>query len=107
MPAIGHSRRQAEPHRRLYDRRMWRDEIRPQQLAREPLCRTCAKRGVITAATEVDHIEPHAGDMALFRDPENLQSLCKSCHSLKTRGAPDKGCDVNGYPLDPNHPWNR
>lgn len=20
---------------------------------------------------------------------------------------PNRGCDVNGFPLDPNHPWSR
>jgi 5-methylcytosine-specific restriction protein A len=36
------------------------------------------------AANEVDHIKPHKGDMALFWDSSNWQSLCKPCHSAKT-----------------------
>jgi len=27
-----------------------------------------------------DHIKDHKGDVALFRDPENLRCLCKPCH---------------------------
>jgi hypothetical protein len=42
-----------------------------------------------------------------------LASLCAGCHNSKSRseqlGETNyllKGCDVFGYPLDPNHPWN-
>lgn len=58
-------------------------ERRTQQLLREPLCRICARRGVRTVATDVDHVVPHRGDVRLFMTGE-LQSLCHSCHSAKT-----------------------
>lgn len=32
----------------------------------------------------VDHIIPHRGDMKLFWDEDNWQSLCKHCHDVKT-----------------------
>jgi len=39
-------------------------------------------------------------------------SLCPSCHNRKTRVVEQqgkeltvKGCDINGMPLDPRHPW--
>ena len=35
-------------------------------------------------ATCTDHIKAHKGNMALFWDPKNWQSLCDSCHSKKT-----------------------
>ena len=35
-------------------------------------------------ATEVDHIIPHKGDMELFWDRGNWQSLCHIDHSRKT-----------------------
>ena len=47
-------------------------------------CSECAKRGVRTRATDVDHIVDHRGDWAMFTDRANLQSLCHSCHSRKT-----------------------
>jgi 5-methylcytosine-specific restriction endonuclease McrA len=31
----------------------------------------------------VDHIQAHKGDMKLFWDPNNWQSLCISCNSAK------------------------
>lgn len=84
--------------------------VRKRQLAREPLCRECG-----APATDVDHVKPRSRGGAPF-DPANLQSLCATHHSHKT-AAYDKqgrdwsehalrGCDENGNPLDPDHPWN-
>ena len=61
----------------------WR-RIRHNHLSGEPLCRECDKKGITTLANQVDHIIPHKGNMKLFYDPENLQSLCTPCHSRKT-----------------------
>jgi 5-methylcytosine-specific restriction endonuclease McrA len=47
-------------------------------------CRMCEMIGVVTLATEVDHIEPHRGDQVLFWAEANWQGLCKPCHSMKT-----------------------
>lgn len=69
---------------RLYDLPVWRRDIRPMQLVREPWCRECARYGVSTKATEVDHVVPHRGSLDLFLDRGNLQSLCHTCHSRKT-----------------------
>lgn len=72
------------PWHKLYYRRDWQ-KLRAAHLMREPFCRECAKEGRITVATDVDHIQPHRGDMGLFLDDGNLQSLCHGCHSRKTR----------------------
>lgn len=69
-----------QKHRRPYDKRSWRDGIRPAKLRSNPLCEHCEKEGRITPATEVDHID---GDNT-NNEPSNLQSLCKPCHSRKT-----------------------
>jgi len=53
-------------------------------LRSHPLCAHCEAAGRIKAASEVDHIVPHKGDMAIFWDNTNWQSLCHSCHSTKT-----------------------
>lgn len=68
------------------------------------LCQTCAKLGIVTKATQVDHIREKAEGGT--DDPSNLQSICESCHKKKTSNKRDTApCDVNGMPLDPNHPW--
>jgi 5-methylcytosine-specific restriction protein A len=59
-------------------------KARDTYLRANPLCRHCDRRGMVTPATEVDHIIPHRGDQALFWDTGNWQPLCKPCHSRKT-----------------------
>lgn len=53
-------------------------------IERNVWCAECLRRGEKVVAEEVDHIVPHRGDQALRDDPNNLQSLCKPCHSAKT-----------------------
>jgi 5-methylcytosine-specific restriction protein A len=59
--------------------KQWR-AIRERVLYEEPLCRVCRANGLITAATQVDHIDEDAHN----NSRDNLQSLCASCHSKKT-----------------------
>ena len=88
----------------------WR-QIRAQVLAEEPLCRMCKARGLVVAATDVDHILDSREDFSDDNRRENLQSLCHECHSIKTASDMGKsvtlGCDTNGLPVDPDHHWNR
>lgn len=90
--------------------RWWR-EARQFILRENPWCVFCVRSGRRTPATVVDHIIPHRGDLKLYGDIENLQGLCKSCHaSVKQtleRSGSLRGCDVDGTPLDPEHPWSR
>jgi hypothetical protein len=57
-----------------------------------------------------DHVTPHRGDWTDFITGE-LQSLCEPCHNSAERQIELRGysCDVgvDGYPIDPNHPFNR
>ncbi|MCE2660749.1 MAG: HNH endonuclease [Rubrivivax sp.] len=53
-------------------------------LRSHPLCLHCQRQGKLVPATDVDHIQPHKGDRALFWDSDNWQGLCKPCHSAKT-----------------------
>ena len=45
-------------------------------------CVPCMRDGLVIVATEVDHIIPkqHGGT----NSPDNLQSICKTCHGRKT-----------------------
>lgn len=79
-----HRSEAAKEWHKLYKLDIWVKDLRPSQLAAEPFCRECAKVGLRVFAEEVDHITPHRGNMALFTDRRNLQSLCHSCHSRKT-----------------------
>ena len=99
--------RDADPRRALpLNGSAWQ-RLRASVLSGEPLCRHCAARGIVTEATDVDHISGDPGD----NSSENLQPLCHSCHSRKTASDHGKrvsmGCDVDGLPLDPAHPWAR
>lgn len=53
-------------------------------LAENPLCKACRDAGRKTAASQVDHIVPHKGDVSLFWRRSNWQALCGPCHSAKT-----------------------
>ncbi len=70
-------------HKRGYGKG-W-SKTRASHLAQEPLCSLCLLDGKTVEAVEVDHIIPKAEDGT--DAPENLQSLCKSCHSAKTAAA--------------------
>jgi len=56
--------------------------LRSHPLCACPDCEEGRKR--ITLATVVDHKVPHKGDMALFWDRNNWQSMAKVCHDKKT-----------------------
>ena len=82
-PRKGSTYQKPEYHK-LYNLRAWR-RGRLLHLAASPLCVVCEKEGIVRPAIEVDHIVPHRGDMDLFLDPSNWQSLCKY-HSTSKSG---------------------
>jgi 5-methylcytosine-specific restriction enzyme A len=61
----------------------WR-KARRLYLHDNPLCVQCLKDGKTVAATVVDHIVPHRGDMVAFWVRSNWQALCKRHHNIKT-----------------------
>lgn len=65
-------------HQRGYGVR-WR-KARLAYLSEHPLCVYCEREGRVQAAEVVDHIKPHKGEMELFWDQDNWQSLCKPHH---------------------------
>ena len=77
-----HDSRRGSSTQRGYDYR-WQ-KTRKGYLAKHPLCVHCQASGRVVAATEIDHIIPIQIDSNRKYDRENWQSLCKSCHSVKT-----------------------
>lgn len=68
---------------RGYDNR-WR-ELRDCYAATFPLCEVCDENGIHVTMDEVDHIIPISGrDDPLRLEWDNLQSLCRRCHAIKT-----------------------
>lgn len=91
-----------------YGTKRWQTR-RKQQLQQQPLCELCLKEHRVTAATVADHITPHRGDANLFWHGP-LQSLCAPHHNSSKKHIEARGysnaVDVNGWPIDPNHPSN-
>ncbi len=71
----------------FYQTTRWR-KLRRHALSREPLCRDPvaehAEWSEVVSATEVDHVGPRRVRPELELSLENLQALCKRCHSRKT-----------------------
>lgn len=87
----------------LYVGRTWK-KLRLYHLTRNPLCVMCEREGRLTRANVVDHIQAHRGDMQLFVEPGNLQSLCESHHNRDKQREEAAAlmakpmCDADGFP---------
>jgi 5-methylcytosine-specific restriction enzyme A len=96
-----------------YTTQRWQ-RLRRLKLAVNPLCELCLKQQRIVPAVAVDHVIAIKAGGDPYPALEGLTSCCTPCHNRKTRVTEQlgkeptiKGCDELGYPLDPNHPWNR
>jgi predicted CXXCH cytochrome family protein len=86
-----------------YNCKRWR-KLAKMHLAREPLCRLCLKRGIVTPACVVDHIERHAGNLNAFLTAP-VQALCVRCHNTTKQRVELYGFDPSaiapdGWPFD-------
>lgn len=73
----------AVDRKRVYNSRRWRG-LRRQVLREEPWCRI---PGCTNLSSDVDHVVPLRQIVEAGGDPyarENVQGLCKRCHSEKT-----------------------
>lgn len=60
------------------------NKLRNAYIAEHPLCERCEAQGHITEAKEVHHKEQFQGiDDPLRLDPNNLESICISCHRIR------------------------
>lgn len=105
---------EAQQYRKLYSSKQWRI-LREQALFRDMFrcqhkgCGVILKRGVSHPhSAVVHHIKPHKGDLDLFFNLDNLQSVCWEHHSGIIQSIENRGFDVtigpDGWPIDPNHP---
>jgi 5-methylcytosine-specific restriction enzyme A len=65
-----------------YNARAWRNKAKAHKAA-HPFCAECERQGIVTAVAHTDHIKP----IKIGGDPwddDNLQSLCKRCHDVKS-----------------------
>ncbi|MFZ4605167.1 MAG: HNH endonuclease [Caulobacter sp.] len=90
--AEGHSR-SVETWRNWYSLARWK-RLRLTTFRRDdftcqmPACRRLEGN---TALLVADHIERHQGDPDLFWNPDNIQTLCKSCHDGTKQAAERRG----------------
>lgn len=85
-----------------YDRDWFK--LRAKFLRAFPTCRVCS-----APSHHVDHIVTIRQAPERRLDWGNLQALCATHHMQLTQAFDNptirQGCDVNGRPLDPKHPW--
>ncbi len=89
----------------LYKKKAWQ-LLRNEVLFNDSFtCRLCG-----ALASVVDHISPHKGNLDLFYDRANLQSVCKACHDSHCQSRDRLGYSdqvgLDGWPIDPKHPAN-
>ncbi len=83
QPRKAHGRRRnRREDQRFYNSVRWRRKSKT-NLYMYPDCAECARMGLVTAAKVTDHVTPRHQGGAEF-DDDNLQSLCNSCHAVKS-----------------------
>jgi len=108
---------EATEYRKLYQTKQWQ-QLRRRVLLRDGYrcqhkqCGVILKRGrTHEQSAVVHHIVAHKGDLDLFFDYNNLQSVCWKCHSGDIQQAEHYGFDLaigdDGWPIDPRHRGNR
>lgn len=75
------ARRAEDAIRKLYWSPRWRRGVRVLILARDPYCKRCEAKGIITPSDTVNHIVKARDDPSRFFDEDNLEGVCAPCHS--------------------------
>lgn len=102
-------RRYDKPWRKWYGLKAWKQR-RNDQLRRVPYCEPCKVLGMSRPACIANHKIPHRGEWNLFIRGA-LESTCKPCHDSAIQRAENRGfrpdVDVEGWPTDSAHPFNK
>ena len=96
----------ATKRERFYSQSRWYKQVRKQVLYNSNYrCAHChADLHDAGKHAQVHHVIPLTHAPTLGFDMFNLEALCVHCHN-REHGRGMYGCDVNGTPLDPDHPW--
>jgi 5-methylcytosine-specific restriction protein A len=78
----GYIRKNNSDEQRFRNSKAWK-QLKLYKKSISPICEICVKFERIVPMTDVDHIKPISEGGQLY-DIDNLQSLCKQCHSRKT-----------------------
>jgi 5-methylcytosine-specific restriction enzyme A len=103
-----------QKYKKLYSSKRWR-VIREIVLARDhyrcqvPNCGKFLQSGRNhPRSAVVHHITPHKGNLGLFYEIDNLQSVCWTCHSGEIQSEEAMGYSkkigADGWPVDPKFP---
>lgn len=94
----------------------WR-KVRALKVEKDPFCERCLRKKpklYVPIKVKINgnygvvhHIKPISTHPHLRLVMDNLESLCFVCHEIEEGRMRFSGCDVNGLPTDPNHPWNK
>lgn len=112
--------KEAEQYRKLYWSKRWSGPqgVRTKTLIRDRfICQRCGCAviadgdGKDPRSAVVNHKRPHRGNLKLFFDLNNLETVCKQDHDALIRREEARGHmignDINGRPTDPSHAWNQ
>jgi 5-methylcytosine-specific restriction protein A len=79
------------------------------KVARIAAGHTCARCGlVVVKGLHTHHKKKVADHPAVQLEPQNLECVCGSCqNALEPRNGAVRlsGCNIDGSPTDPRHPW--
>ena len=103
------------PAMRVYNSKQWKVSRQQAMLAAQYVCQApgCTEVLVGPGRCHVHHVKRLQAAWSLAYEPLNHRALCVPHHSIETnqeiaqaKGKLKRGCDEQGRPLDPNHPWN-
>jgi len=98
----------------LYTSPAWKAARKAALIRAHFRCQICGINVSKPGASRVDHIQSARTRPDLALTPTNLRVLCvlhdnqahrEKMSTNKTRNAKFSGCDVSGFPLDPQHHW--
>lgn len=81
-PRRRRQKKKESPNMAFYNSSAWR-QLRKNYIMNHPICKICNDNGILQEGHHVDHIQPISQGGARL-DPNNLQTLCITCHSRKT-----------------------